>query len=105
MQGSDDRGRILRRSRDTLQIIEPLSLFARAAGNELRGEYLTECRIVPSPPKADELDQGFRLLTLLRRSRAAQHSASVGAQQDKMGDPFRMPRRIGDCDRASLRHP
>src|SRR4029079_6890257 len=55
--GLDNRGCILGRGRNPLELIKPLMLLLRAAGNELRGEELPKGGIVPPPPGADELEK------------------------------------------------
>jgi len=50
-------GRILRRGRHALQIVDPLRLFERRAGDHERGKDLPEGGVVPPPADPNKLEQ------------------------------------------------
>src|SRR5436305_11373601 len=52
-----------RRRRKPLELVEPLMLLRRSIGNELRGEELSERRILLAPAELGELDHHVGLFT------------------------------------------
>src|ERR1700692_3517440 len=73
----------------------------RAARLERRRPDLKKGVVFASPAEPGEVEQYACLLGLFRPIDPAQASAPVSAVEDEAVDPFRMPGRVFDSDRAA----
>jgi hypothetical protein len=83
------------------QIVETASLFGRRFRHQLRCVKLSECGILISPTKLDQLELGLGLFNLLRDRITCQPPACSARMQDEMSHSFRVTDSIVDCDGAS----
>ncbi len=95
-------GRVLRRRRDPLQLVEPVDLLPVGVGNEQCREDLTERRMILAPSDADHVEHQLPLFHLFRGEPAVQPSAQVAAVQNEMADPLGVTDRERDGDRRAL---
>ncbi len=97
----DPLGRF-RRRRQALHLVERGDLLGRSVRQELGGEELPECGVVPAPTETDEPALDLRFLDLRPRT-PLQASANEPAIEDEVADALRMPGRVGDRERRALR--
>jgi len=82
------------------QVVEPIQLFAAAAGKEARCEDLPERRVVLSPRDPGQVDDGA-VGRLRRRRSPLECTVGVATIEDQSGDALRVFDGVADgCSRT-----
>src|SRR3954469_15746400 len=77
-------------------------MFQRPPRLEAGGPYLEESVVLISPTKSREIEQDLSFFDLTRRIRPPQAAKRVGAVENQIAHPLRMPGCVFDCDGATL---
>jgi len=75
------------------------------SGSIWAGEDLAEALVVSTPPHSHNVQVNGRLFAFLPGAGSSQPPLPIGAGQDKVRYSFRVPRRVGNGHRATLRYP
>ena len=104
VHGVPDRtgaGRVLTRTRCSLQFVEPRRLRIRATRYEQRGEHSPKRRVRLAPAQPGQRDEHLGFLPGLRCRIACDPALCVGAVEHQCSHSIRMTNRIGDRHRTA----